>query len=492
MNYQELLHSPLIPRQTASLVRKGAQSGVPVLILGEEGTKRELIARIIHDAGEWKPHPFLKLDCRSSSEAGFSGELSCLLKEVDYGRIPATLYLKEVSCLDRRSQIRLLKLLEEGTFQDEGPAKEVRNLRFISSSDPLDKKVREGRFSSDLYERLSTLLIPLPPLRDRTDEIPSIAQYILSKNSEQMKLGTTEFSDEVLRLFRNYWWPGNLKEMERVVIRSAHLCEGRTISEKDLFFEVAREGDSFFSFPKGAEFRHPSLRGVNLASFFIELVHRIKNPLVSIRTLTQLLHQRFDDEEFRDHFYRIVSQDIERIDAVLEGLLNYIRISIPEEKANTIQSILEEVLENHEAELAERKIQVVKKLDQGIPETTLHDEQLRYIFHSLFKYMLPSVSTGGSVEFLARSFHEGGERSIEIVIAFDGYRKATDRFGQVLGIPIQKEEAVELELRLVQEIVQGNQGVMKSEVNEEKSRTTILLKLPVERRKVLYYPSAPR
>lgn len=491
MNYQELLHSPLIPRQTACLVRKGALSGVPVFILGEEGTKRELIARIIHDAGDWKPHPFLKLDCRSSLEAGFVGELSRLLKEVDYGRIPATLYLKEVFCLDRTSQARLLKLLEEGIFQDEGPPQKVRNLRFISSSDHLGKKVREGRFSQDLYERLSTLLIPLPPLRDRADEIPSIARYILSKNTDLMKLGTTKFSDEVLCLFRNYWWPGNLKEMERVVIRSAHLCEGRTITEKDLFFEVSREEDSFLSFPKGVQFRHPSLHGANLASFFIELVHRIKNPLVSIRTFTQLLDQRFDDGEFRDSFYRIVNQDIERIDTVLEGLLNYIRISIPEEKVNTIQSILEEVLGSYGTQLTERRIRVLKKLDKGIPETTLHDEQLKYIFHSLFGYMIPSISTEGTMGVLGRSSH-GDERSIEIVIAVDGFRKAVERMEQVLGIPVQNDEVVELELRLVQEIVRKNQGTIKYEVNEEKSRATILLKLPVERRKVLYYPSAFR
>ena len=183
MNYQELLHSPLIPRQIASLVRKGAQSGLPVLILGEKGTKKELIARIIHDTGEWKSHPFLKVDCRSFLGEGFAGELSRFFKKIDSGRVPATLYLKEVSWLDRTSQVRLLKLLEEGIFQDDDREKEVRNLRFISSSsDHVGRKVREGEFSSDLYERLSTLLIPLPPLRDRTDEISSIAQYILLRN----------------------------------------------------------------------------------------------------------------------------------------------------------------------------------------------------------------------------------------------------------------------------------------------------------------------
>ena len=78
-----------------------------------------------------------------------------------------------------------------------------------------------------------------------------------------------------------------------------------------------------------------------------------------------------------------------------------------------------------------------------------------------------------------------------MVIVFDGYRKPTDQMEQVLGIPVRQEEAVELELRLVQEIVQKNQGVMMYRVNEEKSRTRISLRLPVERRKVIYYPSTP-
>jgi len=488
MNYQELLHSPLIPRQIASLIRKGARSSVPVFILGEKGTKKEVIARIIHAAGEWKSHPFLKLDCSTFAEESFSAELSRLFREIDYGQVPATLYLKDVDSLARPSQMKLLKLLEQRVFQDEGGQKEVRNLRVISSSDEVGGGVQEGKFSSDLYERLSMLLIPLPPLRDRTEEIPSIARYMLSRNADQMKLGATDFSDEVLHLFRNYWWPGNLKEMERVIIRSAHLSEGGRIKKRDLIFEVATGKDSFLSFPKGIDFHKTPFHETNLLSFFIELVHRIKNPLVSVRTFTQLLRERFDDGEFRDYFYRIVTQDIERIDTVLEGLLNYIRISIPVEKADTVRSILEEILKSHESRLQEKKISIIKKLEQDLPETTLHDEQLRYILDSLLRYALPSISANGSIGFLTKLSHEDG-RSIEMVIVFDGCRKPTEQIEKVLGIPVREEEAVELELRLVQEIVQKNQGVMMYRVNEEKSRTRISLRLPVERRKVVYYPS---
>jgi nitrogen-specific signal transduction histidine kinase len=223
------------------------------------------------------------------------------------------------------------------------------------------------------------------------------------------------------------------------------------------------------------------------------------------------LREKFSDTEFRDYFYRIVTEDIEKIDLVLNGLLNYIKVNTPIEKANTIHFILEEVLKNNVAQINEKKLEIFRKFEKDLPETTVHEEQLRYILNSLLQYALPSIPPNGSIGFLTKSFDLQKEtdgyktciqndesrrldstRYIEIMIVYTGYKRPVEPLETVLGLPVDHpEEAVELELRLIREIVQRNQGSMKFEVNEKKPRTLISLRFPIERRKVIYYQSTP-
>jgi len=279
--------------------------------------------------------------------------------------------------------------------------------------------------------------------------------------------------------------------------------------EKDLFFETENEKNSFTSFLRKTEVNLPGNQGKSLPDdqsaqylplFFIELVHRIKNPLVSIKTFTQLLREKFDEMEFREYFYKIVTEDIDKIDSVLNGLLNYIKINTPIVKTNTVNSILEDVLNKYEAQLENKKIRIFKKYEKDLPETIIHDEQLKYILNALLQYALPSIPPNGSIGLLTKSLQgqqEAGDsktllqkdgRYIEVMIVFTGYKKPVEQFETVLGIQApQQERAIELELRLIREIIQKNKGMMKFEVNEKKPRTLISLKFPIERRKVIYY-----
>jgi nitrogen-specific signal transduction histidine kinase len=511
MNYQELLHSAIIPSQIAPLIEKAAHNNVPVLIQGELGSGKELLAKMIHHIGDWKDYRFHKIDCRILTEDAFSHQLSRLFKEFDHGTTPATLYLKEVSYLGQDNQLKLLELIEDGIFQNGNERRVFKNLRIISSSsEDLKQKVVRGKFSEDLYYQLNTLSIYFPPLRDRTREISKIAQYMLAEHSKKMKIKRVGISDNVLMLLRSYWWPGNLRELEHVIVRSAIFSEGDKLMEKDLFFDTENEKTPFISFLKKAEAKPPSFEKEHSRSeqnsyfsslFFMELVHRIKNPLVSIKTFTQLLREKFHDEEFREYFYRIVSEDIDKIDSLLNGLLNYIKINTPIEKTNTVHFVLEDVLKKYEIQLEDKKVKVFKKLEKDLPETVIHEEQLRYILNSLLQYAIPFIPPNGSIGFLTKSFfvqREAGVNKtlarkdgnyIEILIVFTGYKKPVEQLDTVLGIPtIEQEGGVEFELRLVKEIIKKNQGMMKFEVNEQKPRTLISLKFPIERRKVIYYP----
>jgi nitrogen-specific signal transduction histidine kinase len=513
MNYQELIHSPIIPRQIISLIQKATQNSVPVFIHGEHGTEKELIAKIIHHAGDWKYYRFYKFDCKTQTEDSFNGQLLRIFNENNFGTIPSTVYLKEMGELSQSIQFMLLELVEDGFFQAGTEKKIIKNLRFISSSsEDLREKIVQGRFSEDLYYRLNTLSIQIPPLRDRAKEISPIVQYILEEYSKRTKISKVGISDTVLKLLQDYWWPGNLRELQQVIVRSAMFSEGNILTEKDLLFETENENKPFVTFLKKADMRSTESKPRNFSSdqnthlfslFLMELVHRVKNPLVSIKTFTQLLREKFNDGEFREHFYKVVTEDIEKIDAVMNGLVRYVKINTPIEKKDTIHFILEDVLKKHESELEDKKIKIFKKFEKDLPETIVHDEQLRYILNALLQYAVPFITPNGSIGFLTKSFdseaetaggktsHHRDGRYVEILVVFTGYKKPFEEFETVLGIPaVQKEEAVELELRLIKEIIQKNQGVMKFEVNEKKPRTVISLKFPIERRKLIYYQPA--
>ena len=512
MNYQELLQSPILPPQIVPLTQKASHHIAPVLIQGEQGTGKEQIAKIIHYAGDWKDYLFYKMDCRILTEDTFHVQLSHLFKEINYGTIPVSLYLKEVGYLGHSSQLKLLELIEDGLLQNGDKKMIVKNIRFISSSsENLKEKVVQRKFSEDLYYQLNTFSIFVPPLRDRAKEIPIIAQYILEEYSKKMKIKKVEISNEVLRLLESYWWPGNLRELEHVMIQSAIYLDGKNLIEKDLFFKIEEGKSSFSSFLKKAEIKTTAPReesfsddpkNLSVSTFFIELVHRIKNPLVSIKTFTQLLREKFNDAEFRDQFYRVVTEDIEKIDSLLNGLLNYIKINTPIEKTNTVHLVLEDVIENHDRQIKDKQIRIFKKYEQNFPETIVHEEQLRYIFNSLLQYAISFVTPKGSIGFLTKSFNTHKESKtnkihlkedkgyIEILIVFTGYKKPSEPLKNILGLPASEEdEGIELELRLIKEIIQKNRGMMKFEVNEKKPRTLISLIFPIERRKVIYYLS---
>jgi len=238
--------------------------------------------------------------------------------------------------------------------------------------------------------------------------------------------------------------------------------------------------------------------GLLITPFFIELIQRVKNTLGSIRNYTQISRDKFSDKEFGEYFYRAVTEDIEKIDLVLNGLMNYIKLNSPIRKTDTVHRLIEEELKKYQSKLEGKGIKLFKKFEKGLPETIVPDEQLRYILNSVLQYALASISPNLSMALYTRSFVLEREvespdlpkkdgRYIEISLGFMGYKKPAD---QGTGSTIlQKEEPLDLILRFVKEVVQRNRGTMKIEVDEKKSKTFISLRFPVERRKVVYYQS---
>ena len=237
-----------------------------------------------------------------------------------------------------------------------------------------------------------------------------------------------------------------------------------------------------------------------MSAFFIDLMYLVKNTLGSIRNYSQLARGKFSDKEFGEYFYRAVTKDIEKIDMALNGLINYVKLNTPIRKTDTVHHLIEEVLRKNQGKLEERGIKLFKKFEKDLPETIVPDEQLKYVLNSVLQYALGSISPNLSIGFYTRSFvlekevsqglalFQKDGRYIEISVVFMGYKKPGEK--GVGGQGLQKEEPLDLILRFVKEGVQRNRGTMRIDVDEEKARTFISLRFPVERRKVVYYQSA--
>jgi len=231
------------------------------------------------------------------------------------------------------------------------------------------------------------------------------------------------------------------------------------------------------------------------STFLMELVYRIKNSLGSIKKFSLISLDKFNDKEFRKQSLTEVSEAFKKIDSVLNSLLNYISINAPIVKTDTLNLILEGILEANEKPIQRKNIKIFKKLEKDLPETSMHGEQVRFILNSVLQYAILSTPSNGSIGFLIKSLdnHQdipGNKNSsknngayIEVDIGFmgNGQRRGESGNGS------NKEEAIHLILELVKEILQKNRGEMVFQVDKKKPRTLITLKLPTERRKVIYY-----
>lgn len=235
------------------------------------------------------------------------------------------------------------------------------------------------------------------------------------------------------------------------------------------------------------------------SSFLIDLIYLVKNTLGSIRNYSQLSRGKFSDKDFGDYFYRAVTEDVEKIDMVLSGLINYIKLNTPIRKTDTVHHLIEEALKKQQAKLEEKGVRLFKRFEKDLPETIVPDDQLRYILTFILQYALVNLSPNLSMGLSTRTFvleREVGESSpflqedgryIEISVVFMGYKKPTEQGVRNQGP--QKEEPLDLILRFVREVVQRNRGTMRIEVDEKKAKTFISLRFPVERRRVVYYQS---
>ena len=230
-----------------ALIESVGKVDTTVLITGESGTGKELVAEALHAESPRRSRNLVKVDCTAIPEDLLESELfghkkgSFTGADRDrLGRIlqadGGTLFLDEIGDISSRMQLRLLRFLQERTFYPVGQDQPIQvDVRVITATNAdLKEKVRREQFREDLYFRLRVVDIILPPLRERKEDIPLLAQHFLTIFNEKMKKGITGFSDSVMGLLMNHSWPGNIRELEHVVERAYVLCNGETITTDHL------------------------------------------------------------------------------------------------------------------------------------------------------------------------------------------------------------------------------------------------------------------
>lgn len=222
-----------------------SQNKTTVLIQGESGTGKELIAKVIHNNTS-RDEPYIAVNCSAIVETlleselfghekgSFTGAVSKKLGKFELARY-GTVFLDEISEMSLNLQAKLLRVLQEMEFERVGGKDRVKvNARIIAATNrDLKTLVQEGLFRSDLFYRLNIVLINIPPLRDRSEDIPHLVDYLLTKINRDLHKHIAGISDEVMDVFLKYAWPGNIRELENLLVRAAVIAQGQTLGRED-------------------------------------------------------------------------------------------------------------------------------------------------------------------------------------------------------------------------------------------------------------------
>ena len=243
-------------RQSLDLLRQAARSDATVLLTGESGTGKELFARCLFEWSDRLDGPFVAVNCAALPESILESELFGYEKGAftgasarKIGRFEAahggTLFLDEVGEMPGHVQVKLLRVLQEGTFERLGSNVPTKvDVRIVAATHKnLEREIREGAFREDLYYRLNVVNVRIPPLRQRVDDIPLLAQHFLGRYATKNNRAIDRLSPEALGALSQHAWPGNVRELENVIERAVVLDRDGLIDTNDLPAHLIEPGD---------------------------------------------------------------------------------------------------------------------------------------------------------------------------------------------------------------------------------------------------------
>jgi DNA-binding NtrC family response regulator len=256
-------------REVYRLTRMVAPTRASVLLVGETGTGKELIARNIHRLSQRADGPYVRVNCGALSESILESELFGHIKGAFTGAVDnktgrfeaahgGTIFLDEISSISLKLQVKLLRVLQEREFERVGESRTIRvDTRVIAATNQfLEDEIQNGNFRDDLYYRLNVVPIYLPPLRERRADIPALARFFLERYCEENRREMPPVPPSVLQRIQEYDWPGNVRQLENYAERSVVLANGQAVD-----FEALVPGACGERLPSAGKANAPDFAG---------------------------------------------------------------------------------------------------------------------------------------------------------------------------------------------------------------------------------------
>ena len=475
--FARYLEFPYLSRAAASLVHRFAATGLPILISGEIGCGQERVARGIHFLGA-RFGSWILLHAAEINSAYLdqkSLQLSwCRGSETP----PVTLIIENVDQLSLSGQAELVNFLEEEEAKFGG-------CRLITTArvDILEKVYRDELLES-LYYKLATLKLSLRPLRERREDVPAIASWFCQFYASYIGLGEVRLSAGANERLSNYLWFGNLNEMETVIARTLALQRKSWIEAADLIFDFSLTGElpelpafkelvrseaqkkseletakSLIRIRNGlhtetrTENSHPQRE--DLSVLIHELAHELKNPMVTIKTFAQLLSDRYQDENFRARFQDVVGCDIERMDDLLEMMIEFADFAQPRWNKLPLQEKLRSALNEVANECARRQAQITWKGNGHSREIKADETQVKYVLKNVLLAVLSQAKLASEIEI---NVEKQGCVAISYFREVGRVASITHYFDKSPSSP--SETVLPLRILLAKQLVERNGGNM--------------------------------
>jgi len=288
--FSNIIGSSPAMQKVFSRITKVIKTDSTVLILGDSGTGKELIAKAIHSNGPRRDKPFIAVHCGAIPENLLESELFGHTKGAFTGAIRdkmgkfeaanhGTIFLDEIATLPMHLQIKLLRILQEQEVERIGSNKQIKlDVRIISATNVnLEEEVKKGAFRDDLFYRLNVIPVILPPLRDRVEDILPLVRHFLAKYCKEMDRPLMNIAKEALIALEVYQWPGNVRELENVVERTVALTEGDQITLSDLPSNITKSYSEQEELPTRV-----TLRGVDLGKVLTDIEQKMISDALSL------------------------------------------------------------------------------------------------------------------------------------------------------------------------------------------------------------------